>query len=53
MKMGTAVVVIVNSKKTVCMIYKPVCSSKVLNCVFPKFCLSTVVKFHMLNHFAT
>jgi len=46
---------IVNCKKTVCMIYKPTCSSKALHCVFPKFCLRNgeiafVETFRYLGH---
>ena len=46
---------VVNCNKTVCMIYKPVCVSKALNCEFPKFHLSHgelayVETFRYLGH---
>jgi len=46
---------IINCKKTVCMIYKPVSPSKALNCDFPKFHLNTgeiayVETFRYLGH---
>ena len=52
---STKLDMIVNCKKTVCMIYKPTCSSKALSCDFPKFCLRNgeiayVETFRYLGH---
>jgi Reverse transcriptase (RNA-dependent DNA polymerase) len=45
----------INIKKTVCMIYKPICRNKILNCEFPKFQLHNyallfVNSFRYLGH---
>ena len=53
---------IINDKKTVCMIFQPVCRSKALQCEFPKFQLSgTEIQYvhtfrylgHLINDNAT
>jgi len=45
----------INISKTVCMIYKPICRNKILNCEFPKFYLHNyallfVNSFRYLGH---